>query len=402
MPKVTEYPAATALSSTDKIYGVVGGVSSSLTPEALGQELTGVIDVKRDYDAVGDGVADDTTAVQAAIDQAETNAASDPTTGPAIVFYPAGKYLLGQITLRPRVWLVGAGPQATCFKAKDNLNDHLFLSEDFATLTGTTNWLVSQGVPTYLGFFNCRIDGNKANQTAGDGIRMFSKAIFMENVIVHSCFGNGVYTEAGETAGQAGWPDYPEGRIGFLQTASNGGHGWHMRGPHDIYCDRVTSWLNTGDGMRLESSSGSYLATADFNILQCYSNGGRALYGVDSSFRASLMRLENSDQEGLYLQNCDHCQFGTVHLFDNGRVSGSYQGVIDASSNYNGLSVAIVRRAGRTAAGGLQVAGGNNKVGAVIRGDVTGGGNSTGVGLDVPGGAQHNNIDAVVDRKSVV
>lgn len=357
--------------------------------EAL-QATTGATSVKdATYGAVGDGVADDTTAVQAAIDAVEA-------AGGGFVYFPAGTYLLGQITLKHLVFIIGAGAQVTILKAKNGLNDHLFISDGFATLTGTNAWLISAGVISYIGFFDCQIDGNKANQTAGDGMRLFAKGLFFENCIIRDCFGNGIFSETGESGSVTTWPGYPEGRTGFLQIADCGGHGWHMRGPHDIYCDKVTSFRNTGDGMRVESSSGNYLAAPDFNFLHCYSNGGYGMYVEDSLVRASICRLENSDKEGLFMVNSDNSRIGIMQLFDNCRVSGSYQGVLDANCNYNIISNLRVRRCGRAAAGGLQVAGVANMISGTITGDVTGGGNSTGIGLDVPGGSAYNSLDVYI------
>jgi hypothetical protein len=56
------------------------------------------------YLAVGDGVANDTAAIQAAID-----AAANTTTGLATVFIPAGQYLIDQLRMKRGVSLIGAG-----------------------------------------------------------------------------------------------------------------------------------------------------------------------------------------------------------------------------------------------------------------------------------------------------
>ena len=65
------------------------------------------IDVKA-YGAKGDGVTNDTTAVQNAI-----NAAGNGDS----VFFPAGTYLVNALTVSRYIKIIGAGPQGTIIKA---------------------------------------------------------------------------------------------------------------------------------------------------------------------------------------------------------------------------------------------------------------------------------------------
>jgi len=109
-----------------------------------------------------------------------------------------------------------------------------------------------------------------------------------------------------------------------------------------------------------------------------------------------MLRLENSGEEGLYLEDADSNEFGIVHLFDNCKTSGSYQGFIDGNSRLNTVSDFLIRRSGRAAAGGLKVDGQENNIRATISGDVTGGGWSTSIGLNVDDLAQSNSIEAVI------
>ncbi|HEY8354782.1 MAG TPA: glycosyl hydrolase family 28-related protein [Methylophilaceae bacterium] len=103
----------------------------------------------KDFGAVGDGIADDTSAINAAI--AAVNAA-----GGGTVFFPAGTYIVGDaggstgISLLSKVALRGAGIGATTIKLKDAADAHLINVAD-----GTIDVAVS----------DMTLDGNRANQT---------------------------------------------------------------------------------------------------------------------------------------------------------------------------------------------------------------------------------------------
>ena len=73
-------------------------------------KLRDVVSVK-DFGAVGDGVADDTAAIQAALDAGQNKA----------VFVPPGTYLCTMLRIRTGTTLFGAGTSATTIKAKSTL-----------------------------------------------------------------------------------------------------------------------------------------------------------------------------------------------------------------------------------------------------------------------------------------
>jgi len=80
-------PKTTAVFPDDLMYLVDGTPTShSMTFGDMARNATDRYDV-RDYGAIGNGVADDTTAIQATIDAARTS-------GPSIVYMPKGMYRL--------------------------------------------------------------------------------------------------------------------------------------------------------------------------------------------------------------------------------------------------------------------------------------------------------------------
>lgn len=110
----------------------------------------------QDYGALGDGVHDDTTAIQAAI-----NAAGSP------IFFPPGVYLSGRLETRIGTVFQGSqqsnysfptpSGQSSVIKLKNGVNDHLIHG--------------SAGIAN-VQIHNMGFDGNKANNSAGDLIHL--------------------------------------------------------------------------------------------------------------------------------------------------------------------------------------------------------------------------------------
>ena len=103
---------ATAISYTASFAGA--------TLQTVQTKLEQYVSVK-DFGAVGDGVVDDTAAIQAALDYVES-------AGGGEVFVPAGSYLSGKLILRDKVSIRGVG-NTSKFIAKI-ISDDLFFSND--------------------------------------------------------------------------------------------------------------------------------------------------------------------------------------------------------------------------------------------------------------------------------
>lgn len=143
--------------------------------------VTQVFNVKG-YGAWGDGVHDDTEAVQTAIDDCAK-------AGGGVVVFPPGTFLIKGVLIKShRVNLAGAGVGATIIKLAPNSVGACIQVADY--VTGQT--------PTVedLSISDLEIDGNKANQN-GDGehigIRVEDvERIRIERVKVHNCDGYGI------------------------------------------------------------------------------------------------------------------------------------------------------------------------------------------------------------------
>jgi hypothetical protein len=125
-----------------------------------------IVSVK-DFGAVGDGVADDTVAIQAAITAAAVNGGT--------VFFPAGKFNHSGITLPSRVFLQGAGRLSTTLYLIDGSN---------------TNSIFIPKSSDVIGWSGFTVHGNSQNNTTGHGIE-FEAALSGGNFAAESIWAAG-------------------------------------------------------------------------------------------------------------------------------------------------------------------------------------------------------------------
>jgi len=127
--KISQLPAVTSpVASTDVLPVVQGGATKKASVAQLGflpagtsavtrtiqDKLRDVVSVK-DFGAVGDGVTDDTAAIQAAIDAAKVGV--QPWSGNKTVYMPAGVYLVSaSLALPDYMTLTGAGTFSTVLR----------------------------------------------------------------------------------------------------------------------------------------------------------------------------------------------------------------------------------------------------------------------------------------------
>lgn len=133
----------------------------------------------QDYGAVGDGITDDTAAIQAAIDAASTG---------GIIYLPPATYIVDpavSLRLSSNQTLMGAG-RASILKVKDNSN--------------VLNNLVKAESVDRVVLDNFAIDGNRSNQDASDTVAVHygiyvstSSNCRVNNIYVHDTTGVGIH-----------------------------------------------------------------------------------------------------------------------------------------------------------------------------------------------------------------
>jgi hypothetical protein len=199
-----------------------------------------VYDVKA-FGAVGDNATNDTVAIQAAIDAANT--ASGGT-----VFFPKGTYLSNKLTTYTAVNLIGVGPHATIVKLRDTQNTALLTTSGFVT-TDTAGGIHSfriQGIA---------FDGNKANQAsnADSGcVQIYGYNYRISDVKIRNAESVGLYTNY-ETGTGAPGPNglSMESRLDDVEVYSSGTDGIFWNGPHDSVWVGVDAHENAAKGINV-------------------------------------------------------------------------------------------------------------------------------------------------------
>jgi len=135
----------------------------------------GIINVKS-YGSKGDGVTDDTIAVQNALNAAGT-------AGGGIIYFPKGTYLISNIEYSANCIFVGACKNCTTIEHIANTNDNAI--ERSGVLRGN------------IGFYNLTFDGNKDNQTTRNNfLYLIASRVDIENCIFQNTIQNAIYIDA--------------------------------------------------------------------------------------------------------------------------------------------------------------------------------------------------------------
>ena len=150
-------------------------------------EITGILDSNimqsvKHFGAKGDGVTDDTEAVQAAINSGATQ-----------IFFPAGVYLIKNILLPSNIVLLGEGVNSI-LKQSDEASEHFIMSPDFRQFaTGATRDLTT-GAIVNTRIEKLRLEGAKVNGL--HGIAIYGYNLVLSDLEVSSFGGVGVYLES--------------------------------------------------------------------------------------------------------------------------------------------------------------------------------------------------------------
>lgn len=216
------------------LFGLVAGPTAALaatrapgrtraTPAAPGSVIVPA--------ASGDGITDDTAALQAAI----TSAASS---GIPVQLKP-GTYLVGTLKVASPVTVLGSGIGRTTLKARKGLNAYVVAFSGGSPGTGIVG----------ARFADLSIDGNGGNQAGGSasgGIRATGAVqCHFERLHVYSCLENGL----------------------SLQGIPGGAFGHHNRVHGCLFDNSGAGSKGPGRGIQLTSSDENFIESTDFEFL---------------------------------------------------------------------------------------------------------------------------------------
>jgi hypothetical protein len=152
------------------------------------------------YGATGDGVTDDTAAIQAAINYLETLNYSASAGGRPALYFPPGKYLVGTLTANKRHTFYGAGSSAVFLQLKSGVTTSLFVLNADRTVGNSLsdeNHVVINGM-TLIGN---RTDSTTVGSshgiycpdTAWTQTTQYSPSIKSTDVVIENFTGDGIY-----------------------------------------------------------------------------------------------------------------------------------------------------------------------------------------------------------------
>lgn len=189
--------------------------------------------------------------------------------------------------------LIGAGSVAlggTNLIAADGSEISVVESINFDDLTGTLDTVASNpDCPYFVGISGIRVDGNKANNSAGAaGVRLYSSGMTVKDLYVDSASGDGIATEYGNLLGSSVWTGQEEGSFNNVICMRNGGEGWSYKGPHNSHIGRAIAAYNGSWGFH------SYGHPADSSIdgidnIHSYANGDDKGIWIEGIARVSTM-----------------------------------------------------------------------------------------------------------------
>lgn len=154
--------ATTASTAATTATGAASAASASATTAAQSAASLGVVSVKT-YGAVGDGVADDTSAIQAAINFAKTKASE--------VFFPPGDYNITGLLVDGVVKLRGIDSSTS--------GSRLFITANAPAITVTSACTIDS-----LAIYG-QGDGAKSNQ---HGIKITASDVYVRDVFIDNCY----------------------------------------------------------------------------------------------------------------------------------------------------------------------------------------------------------------------
>jgi hypothetical protein len=358
--------------------GVGSGSGNAYNSQTVQTKLQEIVSVK-DFGAIGDGVADDTIAIQNAIDAFSATGAT--------IFFPAGTYkVTSTLNIQSSyISLVGEGRGATIIRSASATNDVIYLQG-----------LSSPGIyNNTLRDFDIRFS---VTRTAGNAIRMYrANQIIVERVNIDAawnCFdikttNNVILTEiiGSNVKGDYGckWHSLFNGTersdvLTMLNTVfncnNNGGTGILLDGFVQTLRLAAVGLIGCEYGLRVQNTtpSGSYFPA----FIECWD-----------------LEIDGTNISAVQLEAGRSFAFTACDVFNLSTATGP---IVNILADSGGSFTSDIRFTGCRIFGGQEQAiymAGRN---FLLSNSIVGGGNSTGYNcIDLPNGAQ----DIIIDGNQI-
>lgn len=339
----------------------------------------------QDFGANGDGITDDSAAIQSAIDAAFNAGGQE-------IFFPAGTYLCAS-TIKPKRGVVCTAVfGSVTLKLKDAADTTLVESYDFDTLYASSAYQISDNPNmTYdYGFVGFIFDGNKDNQSSTNYlVKMYGRRLVLSNCILANSSGVGLWTAL--KGSHSGGYDFTKtktpGDINEIEIVDCAEEAWIFEGPSDQNIGQLvineigdasaasqTSTHFSGEevhGLRVESAMnltsanlngvyhGRCLYVNDritFGDIICAGGWGNAYfdtgaYGQINSLRVQANPYQRSGVAHPSIENLsDDMQFSLVEA---ARISGQDQVSVPLIKDSGGANWGLVQNRQSLAEGGV-------------------------------------------------
>jgi hypothetical protein len=233
-----------AWTSAPAVAGLAVGAAG--LPSSAPSRVAGDLDVKS-FGARGDGIADDTVAIQAALDAAAS-------VGGAKVRVPPGRYSTRTLVIDTGVHLDGSGIEATILVLRPGTDGDLIRSRGFDELNGS-----NRNVGPYnFSIGNLTLDGHRARNARGCGLRLYAFGYLLRDLRIRQCAETGLWSEwstedppwSADGLGSPG--DSMEAQVVNLKVHHCGAGGIRFRGPHDSQFLHCIVYDTTTHGIHIE------------------------------------------------------------------------------------------------------------------------------------------------------
>lgn len=231
------------------VFKPVGADGNGLFPTRVEKRLAGGVFNVKGYGAKGDGVTDDTAAIQAAITALQASG------NRGCIYFPGNTtYLVSSpITIYSDIDYVGDGVGATRIKLKASSNCDVFRTDQFSTYTTGT----SQNGPVRWSIRNLRVDGNGANQASGSWcLRSYASNFIIQNVHFVDGKSGCVWSEWG-TSGTDMESFWVNVKIRAPGSSTSSGKGLDFQGPHDsVFANLIVNSADGQNGIYVHGNAG--------------------------------------------------------------------------------------------------------------------------------------------------